>query len=61
MAGVIPAWLKTLLKPSEGKQSQRPDDYPQSLSRAELRGMLAGPAAYLRSCWIHRRRLRWSW
>jgi hypothetical protein len=61
LAGVIPAYLRTLRHPAEGKQSNRPDDYPQSLSRAELRGMLGGPAAYLRSCWIHRRRLRWSW
>jgi cellulose synthase/poly-beta-1,6-N-acetylglucosamine synthase-like glycosyltransferase len=61
LAGVIPAWLKTQRNPSEGKQSHRPEDYPQSLARAELRGMLGGPIAYLHSCWIHRRRLRWSW
>jgi cellulose synthase/poly-beta-1,6-N-acetylglucosamine synthase-like glycosyltransferase len=61
LASVIPAYLRTQRDPSEGKQSHRPDDYPQSLARAELRGMLGGPAAYLRSCWIHRRRLRWSW
>jgi cellulose synthase/poly-beta-1,6-N-acetylglucosamine synthase-like glycosyltransferase len=61
MAGVLRTWLRRLRNPSEGKQSQQPDDFPQSLSRAELRGMLAGPVAYLRSCWIHRRRLRWSW
>jgi GT2 family glycosyltransferase len=61
LAGVIPAWLRTQRNPSEGKQSHRPDGYPPSLARAELRGMLAGPVAYLHSCWIHRRRLRWSW
>ena len=61
LAGVIPTWVRRLRNPSEGKQSQRPDGFPQSLARAELGGMLAGPVAYLRSCWIHRRRLRWSW
>ena len=61
LASVIPAWLRTLLVPSSGKQVHRPEGYPQSLSRAEFRGLLHGPMAYLRSCWIHRRRRRWSW
>lgn len=61
LASVIPAWLKSLRDPSAAKQAHRPDDYPPSLARAELRGMLRGPFAYLHSCLIHRHRLKWSW
>jgi hypothetical protein len=61
LAGVLGTWIRRQRNPAEGKQSQQPEGFPPSLARAELRGMLGGPVAYLRSCWIHRRRLRWSW
>jgi GT2 family glycosyltransferase len=48
-ASVLPAWLRSLRDPSAAKQVNRADDYPPALARAELRGMLAGPAAYLRA------------
>ena len=58
LASVVPAWLRSLRGESSVKQAGRSGDYPPSLARAELRGMLAGPAAYLHSRWIHRRRQR---
>lgn len=61
LASVVPAWLRSLRDPSAAKQVHRPEDYPPSLAHAELRGMLAGPGAYLRSRWIHRHRRRWTW
>ena len=57
LASVIPLWLRTLLAPAAGKQSARGDDYPRGLGRLELRGMLAGPAAYLRA---RRAQRRWA-
>jgi hypothetical protein len=36
------------LSPHSAKNARRPHDYPRELTRLELRGMLAGPAAYLR-------------
>lgn len=61
LASVFPAWLRSLRDPSATKRTHRPEGYPPLLARAELRGMLAGPFAYLRSCWVHRHRLRRSW
>ena len=55
LASVVPAWLRSLRDPSSAKQVHRRADYPSSVSHAEFRGMLAGPGAYLRSRWIHRR------
>lgn len=46
---MLPAWFRSLRDPSAAKQVNRADDYPPALARAELRGMLAGPAAYLRA------------
>lgn len=48
LASVLPAWLRSLRDPSSVKQANRADGYPPALARAELRGMLAGPATYLR-------------
>jgi GT2 family glycosyltransferase len=56
LASTVPSWLRSLRDPSSAKQVHRPETYPRSLARAELRGMLAGPMAYLRSCWVHFRR-----
>lgn len=53
LAAVLPTWLRSLRGPSSAKQLDRPEEY-SSLARAELRGMLAGPLAYLRSYWVHR-------
>jgi GT2 family glycosyltransferase len=49
LAGIVPAWLKSLRVESSAKSVNRSDDYPPALARAELRGMAAGPAAYLRA------------
>jgi GT2 family glycosyltransferase len=46
------------LSSRSAKNSRRPDDYPRELTRLELRGMLAGPRAYLRSRARQRRRER---
>jgi hypothetical protein len=48
-ASVVPAWLRSLRDPAAAKQVNRAEDYPPELARAEFRGMLAGPAAYLRA------------
>jgi GT2 family glycosyltransferase len=49
LAAIVPAWLKSLRVESSAKSVNRADDYPPALARAELRGMAAGPAAYLRA------------
>jgi hypothetical protein len=49
LASVLPGWLRSLRDPSSAKQVNRGDDYPPALARAELRGMRAGPVAYLRA------------
>jgi GT2 family glycosyltransferase len=59
LAEVLPAWLRSLRDPSSTTRVNRAEEYPLSLARAELRGMLAGPLAYLRSCWVHRAGRRW--
>ena len=56
LAAIVPAWLRSLRAESSAKSVNRADDYPPSLARAELRGMPAGPAAYLRA-----RRARSLW
>ncbi len=56
LAGIVPAWLRSLRAESSAKSVNRADDYPPALARAELRGMAAGPIAYLRA-----RRGRPSW
>lgn len=59
LAAVLPAWLLSRRGPRSAKRVNRPEEYPPSLARAELRGMLAGPLAYLRSRWVHRAGRRW--
>ncbi len=45
----LPRAAAHVLSSRSPKNSRRPDDYPRELTRLELRGMLAGPTAYLRS------------
>ena len=49
LAGIVPAWLRSLRAESSAKSVNRADDYPPGLARAEFRGMAAGPVAYLRA------------
>jgi GT2 family glycosyltransferase len=49
LAAIVPAWLRSLRAESTAKTVNRADDYPPALHRAELRGMAAGPVAYLRA------------
>jgi cellulose synthase/poly-beta-1,6-N-acetylglucosamine synthase-like glycosyltransferase len=49
LASVFPVWLRSLRNPESAKRANRASDYPRALVRAELKGMLVGPAAYLRS------------
>jgi hypothetical protein len=58
LAAVLPTWLRSLRDPSSAKHVHRPEGYPRALARAELRGMLAGPFAYLRSRRVQRRQAR---
>jgi glycosyltransferase involved in cell wall biosynthesis len=53
-AVALPRGLRAMLNPDSTKRSGRNDDYPKQLSRAELRGMLTGPGAYLRERWSGR-------
>ncbi len=57
LASVLPAGLRSLRDPASGKNLHRTTDYPRALARAELRGMVAGPFAYLRS---RRAQRRWT-
>jgi len=57
LLAVLPAWLRSLRDPASAKHVHRQADYPRSLARAELLGMLAGPFAYLAS---RRASGRWS-
>ena len=57
LASVLPTWLRSLRDPASGKNLPRTTDYPRALARAELRGMVAGPLAYLRS---RRAQRRWT-
>lgn len=45
----LPRAAAHVLSSRSPKNARRPDDYPRELTRLELRGMLAGPRAYLRS------------
>jgi GT2 family glycosyltransferase len=45
----LPRAAAHLLNPRSRKNARRPPGYPRELARLELRGMLAGPRAYLRS------------
>jgi O-antigen biosynthesis protein len=45
----LPRAAAHLLGPQSRRNARRPADYPRELTRLELRGMLAGPLAYLRS------------
>ncbi len=47
----LPAGLAYLLSPASPKNQRKRADFPGELTRLELRGVLAGPAAYLRSRW----------
>jgi GT2 family glycosyltransferase len=49
LAGIVPAWVKSLREESSAKSVNRADDYPPGLARAEIRGMSAGPLTYLRA------------
>jgi GT2 family glycosyltransferase len=49
LAAIVPAWLRSLRAESSAKSVNRADDYPPALAHAELRGMAAGPIAYLRA------------
>jgi GT2 family glycosyltransferase len=49
LAARLPAGLAYLLSPASPKNRRKQADFPGELSRVELRGVLAGPAAYLRS------------
>jgi O-antigen biosynthesis protein len=49
MLSRLPAGLRHALASDSEKNAKLPDDYPQTLVRRELAGMLAGPALYWRS------------
>jgi GT2 family glycosyltransferase len=55
LAMVAPAWVRSLLDPASTKRAGRTPDFPRALARADLRGMLVGPFAYLRSRRMQRR------
>ena len=55
LAAALAPWARSLRDPASAKQSHRTEDLPSGLARAELRGMLAGPFAYLRSRQVQRR------
>ncbi len=55
LASIVPEWLRSLRDPAGAKRVNRGDDYPSDLAGRELRGMLAGPVAYLRARAMQRR------
>jgi GT2 family glycosyltransferase len=55
LAAVLPTWLRSLRDPDSAKRANRTDDFPSELGGTELRGMLAGPVAYLRARMMQRR------
>jgi GT2 family glycosyltransferase len=55
MAMVVPAWVRSLVNPASAQHAARTPTYPRALVRTELRGMLAGPFAYMRSRRMQRR------
>jgi GT2 family glycosyltransferase len=54
MAMVVPAWVRSL-GPASAKHPGRTPTYPRALVRTELRGMLIGPFAYMRSRRVQKR------
>ena len=44
----VPLGMWALTKPDSTKRSARGEEYPKELARAELRGLLTGPVAYVR-------------
>jgi glycosyltransferase involved in cell wall biosynthesis len=46
---LVPKGIGFALRPGSAKNSHKADNYPRDLTRAELRGMLHGPLAYLNS------------
>jgi glycosyltransferase involved in cell wall biosynthesis len=54
----IPYGFYLLFSPTSFKNKKKEADYPDSLKGLELRGMLYGPFAYLKSWWRTRRLLR---
>jgi GT2 family glycosyltransferase len=55
LLSVVPAALRSMSTSSSGKRSGQAAGYPPELVRAELRGMVAGPLAYLKSRRAQRR------
>lgn len=55
MALAAPAWARSLRDPASARR--RSSDYPRTLTRAEWRGTVAGPFAYL---WSRRLQRRWT-
>jgi O-antigen biosynthesis protein len=51
----VPRGIGFALLPGSARNSHRADDYPRDLTRAELRGMLHGPLAYVKSRRIYGR------
>jgi GT2 family glycosyltransferase len=47
-AAAVPHGVRAMTKPDSTKRSRRGEEYPKELARAELRGMLQGPTAYIR-------------
>jgi O-antigen biosynthesis protein len=54
LARLAPHGLAHLLSPNSPKNANKRADYPRELTRLERRGMLYGPAAYLRARWESR-------
>jgi GT2 family glycosyltransferase len=50
----LPGGLAYALSPRSGKNRKKLAGYPRELTWTELRGMVEGPPAYLRSRWQHR-------
>jgi O-antigen biosynthesis protein len=46
---LVPKGIKFALLPGSAMNSRKTNDYPRDLTRTELRGMLYGPLAYLKS------------
>jgi GT2 family glycosyltransferase len=55
LASVVPRWLRSLRDADSAKRANRTAEFPSELGAAELRGMLAGPVAYLRARHMQRR------
>lgn len=47
----LPLALMVILDPRSVKNQHKRPDYPHELTQLELKGMIYGPLAYLRSCW----------